>query len=227
LRKFSYFSFYFFFLITFHIELILTILFNNYSPIIGGYMNQGLGWHSIFYFIAGYGVVVWLCILFFLPETWRPQKKLPGSEPEKKQTVWGLLKQVNPLGSLRFLRFGNIALCCAFAGVNFLVFYLLNATFSRTYTLVYGFTSGTVGLCFLPLAAGGIIGSTLGGRLADRFYNTSRAKYGGEGTPEMRINLKVLAIALFFQLSGMIAYGWCVQKRVHEAGGLICIFFSK
>ncbi|KAI8885745.1 MFS general substrate transporter [Backusella circina FSU 941] len=195
------------------------------APIIGGYMNESLGWHSIFYFIAGYGAVVWLCILFFLPETWRPQMKLPGSELEKKSTLLGLLKQVNPLGSLRFLRFGNIALCCAFSGINFLMFYLLNATFSRTYTLVYGFSSGTVGLCFLPLAFGGIIGSTVGGRLVDRFYNKACAKTGGEGTPEMRINLKVLSIAMFFQVSAMIAYGWCVYKRVHEAWGLICIFF--
>jgi predicted MFS family arabinose efflux permease len=189
-------------------------------------MSQGAGWRSIFYFVAGYGAAVWLCILFFLPETWRPKATLPG-QPKEKLTTVQRLKQINPLGSLRFLQYGNIVLCCAFSGIVFMMFYLLNTTYTRTYTLVYGFSSGTVGLCYIPLAVGGMVGSTVGGRLADRFYNKARAKAGGEGTPEMRINLTVLGIALFFEFSGMLVYGWCVEKRVHESVGIICIFFSK
>ncbi|KAI8885115.1 MFS general substrate transporter [Backusella circina FSU 941] len=193
------------------------------SPIIGGYMSQGVGWRSIFYFVAAYGIAVWLCILFFLPETWRPKAALPGAT--QKSSTMERIKQINPLSSLRFLKFGNIVLCCAFSGVVFMMFYLLNTTYTRTYTLVYGFDSGTVGLCYIPLALGGMVGSTMGGRLADRFYNKARAKSGGEGNPEMRINLGVLAFALSCQFGGMITYGWCVEKRVHESVGIICIFF--
>ena len=39
------------------------------GPIIGGYMNQYVGWRSIFYLLAGIGVVFEILIVFLLPET--------------------------------------------------------------------------------------------------------------------------------------------------------------
>ncbi|KAI8874632.1 MFS general substrate transporter, partial [Backusella circina FSU 941] len=196
------------------------------GPIIGGYMSASLGWHSVFWFVAIYGLVVWICILFFLPETWRPEKKqeLPGNE-KPPLTKWQTLKQVNPIHSLRFFRYGNVRLCVTFTGVCFMIFYIFNTSFTRTYTTQYHLESGTVGLCYVPYACGSFLAATVGGRAIDRFYNRSAAKAGGKGKPEMRLNLYFLGFAVFSQVAGELTYGWCTEKNLHMAIGLVCIFF--
>lgn len=134
---------------------------------------------------------------------------------------------MDPYGGLRFFKNINIVLTVAFSGVSFMMFYMLNTTFSRTYTVQYGLDSGTVGLCYLPLAAGGLVGSNIAGRIADRVYNKRVAAANGDVYPEMRLSLEVIALGVFLQISAMIAYGWCIYFNVHMAGGLVCIFFGE
>lgn len=195
-------------------------------PIIGGYLNQAFGWRSNFYFVAALGCFIWLCLLFFLPETWRP---LPSTnlEKEKPLTNRQKFKKIDPFLGFRFFQYPNISLCVAFSGIIFMMFYLINTTFTRTYTVQYGLSSGSVGLCYLPLAVGGMIGSNVGGRFADRIYNKRVAAAKGNVYPEMRISLELIGIAVFIQFSGFIAYGWCIYFNVHMAWGLVCEFFGK
>ncbi len=49
----------------------------------------------------------------------------------------------------------------------------------------------------------------------------------GNVYPEMRISLKLIGFAVFVQISGFIAYGWCIYYNVHMAWGLVCEFISK
>ena len=53
------------------LKLITELYKNNYihRPIFGGYLNIGLGWQSIFWFLAIICVFIWFGILFLLPET--------------------------------------------------------------------------------------------------------------------------------------------------------------
>ncbi|KAK8207598.1 hypothetical protein M8818_004252 [Zalaria obscura] len=46
------------------------------SPIVGGALADGLGWRSDMWFLVVYGVVLWLAILFFLPETLKARKSV-------------------------------------------------------------------------------------------------------------------------------------------------------
>lgn len=193
----------------------------TYRPIIGGYLNQAFGWRSNFYFVTALGVVIWFCLLFFLPETWRP---LPT---QKKLTTKDKLKKIQPFLGFKFFRYPNISMCVAFSGIIFMMFYLINTTFTRTYTIQYGLSSGTVGLCYLPLTVGGIIGSNFGGSFADRIYNRRVAAANGNTYPEMRISLELIGFAVFIQVGGFIAYGWCIYYNVHMAWGLVAEFISK
>jgi predicted MFS family arabinose efflux permease len=167
---------------------------------------------------------IWFCLLFFLPETWRPALALPGQKPT---TTKEKFKKVNPFSTFEFFKHTNIALCVCFTATTFMMYYMITTTFSRTYTIQYGFDSGTVGLCFLPVAAGAIVGSNIGGRFADRTYNKRVAASNGNIYPEMRISLVAIGLAVFVQMCGFIAYGWCIQFNVHMAGGLVSIFFGK
>jgi predicted MFS family arabinose efflux permease len=177
--------------------------------------------------VAAYTLAIWICFVFTLPETWRP---LPGlaKEDKKPSTFLQKFKKIDVLRTFRFFKNINIFLASFFTGVSFMMFYMLNTTFSRTYAIQYHLSSGTVGLCYLPLAAGGLVGSTVGGRLADVIYNKRAAAVKEEDVyPEMRLSLEVIGLGTFLQIAGMIAYGWCIQYNVHMAAGLVSMFIGK
>ncbi|KAI9484053.1 MAG: major facilitator superfamily domain-containing protein [Benjaminiella poitrasii] len=211
------------------------------GPIIGGYLNEGLGWRSNFWFLSIFCLFTWLGIVFFLPETWRKSPdplpvattenkdkdqttKLVGIETQKRSKR----KIINPIGALKLLQYPNIALTVTFAGVLFFVLYLNSTCFTRTYTLQYGFSSGLVGVCYLPFAAGSMTGGIMGGRMSDKTYtkNTKKTKETKQDIyPEMRLGGSILWGSIVLQLFGFVAYGWCIEKNVHFAYGLLCQFF--
>lgn len=83
------------------------------SPIVGGYLNKAFSWRSAFYFVAAYDLFIWLLILFFLPETWRPLPDLTQQPQGKKKSSLTFMrksKKVDPFGGLRFFKNINIAL---------------------------------------------------------------------------------------------------------------------
>nr|WP_315238804.1 multidrug effflux MFS transporter [uncultured Albidiferax sp.] len=47
------------------------------APIIGGWLFVHLGWHSIFWFLTGVGVLLWLANFRFLPETLHHDQRQP------------------------------------------------------------------------------------------------------------------------------------------------------
>jgi predicted MFS family arabinose efflux permease len=88
-------------------------------PIIGGYLNQGLGWRSNFWFLAIFALCIWIAIFFLLPET---SRSFPTQEPTEKQGAQYIEKKakirtMNPLSALRLLLYPNIALVVAYVGV--------------------------------------------------------------------------------------------------------------
>lgn len=96
-------------------------LLTLHRPIVGGYLNKGLGWRSIFWCLAILSFSLWTAIFFFLPETWRPpvmsseptsKEKQPDPEqPIKKSRV------MNPLKALGLLFYPNIALVIAYVAI--------------------------------------------------------------------------------------------------------------
>lgn len=163
-----------------------------------------------------------------------PPKEASTTESKKSQrTAVQVSKRnntrfVNPIGALKLLLYPNIALAVTFVGVLFFVLYLNSTNFTRTYTLQYGFDSGIVGLCYLPSAAGSMIGGIAGGRMSDKIYNKRVAKARAaeqEIYPEMRLGGPLFYSSILLQLLSFIAYGWCVEKNVHFAYGLVCQFF--
>lgn len=101
------------------------------GPIIGGYLNEGLGWRSNFWFLSILCFCTWLGFVFFLPETWRPSSP-PAIIEEKEPTsttssTSSTINQdtldkkkrrfINPIGALKLFLYPNIALTIAFVGV--------------------------------------------------------------------------------------------------------------
>ncbi|KAI9269725.1 major facilitator superfamily domain-containing protein [Helicostylum pulchrum] len=209
------------------------------GPIIGGFLNEGLGWRSIFYFLAIFCFLVWAGIVFGLPETWRsPVPKIDsqnssleaGTEAKEECFKKKRTKIINPIGALKLLLYPNIALCVLFIGSLFFSLYLNMTNFTRTYTLTYEFSSGIVGVCYLPAAFGCVIGGMIGGRVSDKRYNNrvTIAKQNDQQVyPEMRLGGPTFYFGIIFQLFAFTGYGWCIQKELHFAYGLVFQFISK
>ncbi|KAJ8657436.1 hypothetical protein O0I10_006738 [Lichtheimia ornata] len=194
------------------------------GPIIGGYLTERFGWRSTFWFVAIFIFCIWTLILFFLPETYRPD---PSTATADVSTKKGKLRIPNPVGALKLLRFPNVLVAVIFLGIMFGVYYLLNTLFAWTYANQYKLDSGTVGLCFLPSAVGGILGGNIGGRLSDIVYNRNvrKAGIGAPTYPEMRLSIPVLCIASFILFGSCVGYGWCVQENVHFGVPMVFLFF--
>jgi len=60
------------------------------APIIGGWLFVHLGWHSIFWFLTGVGVVLWLTNYRYLPETLEVEARQPFEVRHLLRGYWQL-----------------------------------------------------------------------------------------------------------------------------------------
>lgn len=60
------------------------------APIIGGWLFVHMGWHSIFWFLTGVGVVLWIANARLLPETLHVTQRQPFNARNLLQGYWQL-----------------------------------------------------------------------------------------------------------------------------------------
>ena len=164
------------------------------SPIIGGALNEAWGWRSTQWFSVIYGGVIWLAILFGLPETLKARKSVireAGGEAVQqsganrpslqrtttKQSVQIKTKKwltafrmcfIDPLRIILTLRFGAVALTVWCASTTFFCLYFLNISVQQVFDAPpYGYSSIIVGCLYIPQSLGYICASVLGGRWVD------------------------------------------------------------
>jgi DHA1 family bicyclomycin/chloramphenicol resistance-like MFS transporter len=126
------------------------------APLIGGWLFIGLGWRSIFWFLAAVGLLLVGLGWRFLPET---------LAPEARQSFHpvALLKGYEEVGiNLRFL---VLALA---AGCNFNAFFLYIVSAPAFLGTHLGLGPQQYGWLFIPCIAGIMFGAQLSGRAAGR-----------------------------------------------------------
>ncbi len=127
------------------------------APIIGGWLESLLGWHSVFYFLAIYSGLVLVMILLWVPET------LPAAMRQSFHPVHVARVYSHTLVHRRF-QWLVIMVPCYFGGM---FLYIAGAP-----TVVFDFLKLDVhdfGVLFVPLVMGIIVGAWLSGRLAHRW----------------------------------------------------------
>lgn len=127
------------------------------APVIGGWLHDAFGWHSVFYFLAIYSGLVFLLVLLRIPETLAPALR-QSFHPVNVARVYG-----RALVHRRFLSL--VFIVSGYFGGMFL--YIAGAP-----TLIFDFLhlqSGDFGLMFVPMVMGMISGSGLSARLAHRW----------------------------------------------------------
>lgn len=108
-----------------------------------------------------------------------------------------------------------VFLLSLFMAIVYGVLYLLFTTFTFVFTEKYGFTENNVGLVYIGIGVGMLIGLFALGLSSDRICKYLTAKNGGEMKPEYR--LPPLIFGGLFTPCGLFIYGFCVQHNVQWA----------
>ncbi|OLN85872.1 MFS antiporter QDR3-like protein 4 [Colletotrichum chlorophyti] len=210
------------------------------APIIGGALSQRFGWQSTMWALAIYGGLVFVMILFCLPETLaRPKPPAPppaAAEGEKNalsrtkttesvkihsKKAAAVLKKffVDPLSVLLYLRFPPVAITVFYAAITFGALFIVNISVQATLSKApYGFSELIIGLFYFPAGLGYFLASLLGGRWLDIIMAREARKagrYDANGKlillPEDRMRENAWMAATVYPAS-LIFYGWVVEK---------------
>jgi len=178
------------------------------APIMGGWLFVHLGWHSVFWFLTGVGVVLWVANYKLLPETLHSTQRQPLKVSNLMQGYW-------QLG--RGPRFLLLALA---SGVPFngMFLYVLSAP---------AFLGEHLGLAptqffwFFVLTISGIMaGAWVSGRMAGKLAPKQQIKYGF--SIMLLIALLNLAANLLFKADvawalfpiAIFSFGWAMMVPV-------------
>ena len=178
------------------------------APIVGGWLFVHTGWHSIFWFLALVGAILWITNFRLLPETLHPSHRQPFNVRHLMRGYWALGS------SPKFL------LLALASGVPFngMFLYVLSAPAFLGEHLKL---EPTQFFWFFVLTISGIMGGAwLSGRLAGRIAPQRQIRHGlvimpGVGTANVALNTvlaphpawALLPIAIF-------SFGWALMVPV-------------
>jgi hypothetical protein len=91
--------------------------------------------------------------------------------------------------------------------------YLLFVTFPRIFQGQYGFSDKSIGLTYLGVGIGSLLGLAFCGAVSDRIVKWLTKRNGGASKPEYR--LPPLFIGAFIIPFGLFLYGWSAEKECH------------
>ncbi|TPX37668.1 hypothetical protein SmJEL517_g00571 [Synchytrium microbalum] len=183
------------------------------APSVSGALSDHFGWRSIFWLQAILGGIVFVPLLFFLPESYRPLRDENGK-----------LAPYNPFAAILVLKNFAIIWSALYGGIGFGIYYLIAVCLPATYATVYGFTQTQIGLAMLGNALGFIVGALGGGRFTDYVRKRLVARNNGMSQPEYR--LYALGPSVVLMPVGLIWFGWSLENHANYVVPLIGLFFS-
>lgn len=198
------------------------------GPIVGGYVSaSSLGWRWNFYILAIMTGLVFVLTVVVLSETYPPvllqrkAKKLreetgnpnlraPSEVTGKSPRQILLLSIVRPTKMLTLSPI--VFLLSLFIAVIYGILYIMFSTMTVIFQEQYNIRNGNVGLTFLGLGLGQMIGLVIFASTSDRQLKKRAALNGGVMTPEMRLPF-MLHTSLATPI-GLLIYGWSAQYKV-------------
>ncbi|PSR71886.1 hypothetical protein PHLCEN_2v12230 [Hermanssonia centrifuga] len=187
------------------------------GPLVTGYLVQNKGWRAAFYLLAAIHLALFFAHLFFGPETLYPNRAAPGEEPKDAVvSTWYSsykfqLYSRKPLQLIELWRPFTMAmrppvLLAAFAiAVPFAYIGVL-----LIFGQVFHLSPGPIGLQFISLIIGAVLGEQLAGLGSDLLANTRTKRAGGIRLPEYRLPLVYPGFVL--AIIGVIIWGVQLQN---------------
>ncbi|KAJ5082220.1 hypothetical protein N7532_011263 [Penicillium argentinense] len=192
----------------------------------GGYLAQAKGWRWTFWVLAmASGAVVFSSILT-IKESYAPTLLARKTKRLQKETGNPNLRSALDTGRTprdlfifsvvrptKMLFMSPIVfLLSLYVGVVYGYLYLLFTTISSVFEDQYGFSQGSVGLSYLGIGIGSIIGLVILGATSDRLLKYLTAK-NGASKPEYR--LPPMIPGSLFVPASLFMYGWTAYYKTH------------
>ncbi|RKP39397.1 major facilitator superfamily domain-containing protein [Dimargaris cristalligena] len=196
------------------------------GTVCGGYIAQGWGWRWVFWVTALVAGLSGLCLTVLLPETHRPTVARRYGIDLKGLTVEQPRRLAAMLNIFPLLRFPYVALPIICSACFFGTLYGIKTIIPVVLTSAYGLSSAQTGLCFISIGVGNIVGSLLGGYIADWTMNHCQPTgasdifpnkpliepcSGSSAPVERRLQLLLVTTVLF--PVALTAYGWCLDRH--------------
>lgn len=205
----------------------------------------------LFWILTIYGAVAITMIFFFLPETLRllvgngsgyanPTpfqwlKRRRNGQQSKSSSMKRFRRFPNFLSSFLYILQPDVGTALLFNGVHFAIFYCFMTSTSSLLSNYYGLSEIQVGVCYLSLGCGSILGSFFQGRLLDHLFKATQRKTGivcekGKiplNFPLHRVRLRTAWYNSLLTQAVTIGYGWAIYTRTHLAVPLILQFICK
>lgn len=203
------------------------------GPIAGGFLASAKGWRWVFWLVTIVSGCLSVVCAIFMRETYAPvllQRKTmrlraeTGNDLLRSRLDIGLSGRdyftrgiVRPLKMI--VRSPVVQICSLFTSVVYGYLYLLFTSITEVFEDYYNFSTDMVGLVYLGLGVGSLIGMAYFSGLSDRHIKSQAIKYGGGLKPEYRLH--VLPVGAITMPIGFFIYGWTAQYHTHWIAPLI------
>lgn len=205
------------------------------GPILAGFINENpKNFRWTFHCMTIWLAAVLVLVIFTVPETYEPVllkmkakrlRKETGDNnyycplEKKNQTLMQSIKlnSSRPFGLL--FKDKMTIILCFYTGFELAIVYLFFVAFPYIFETVYEFKLYQVGLAYLGLIVGLLIGSVVSPIVSTRSMNRLAEKNGGRIIPEFRFfSVKV---GIFITPIGLFILGWTSYSHVHWIGPII------
>jgi multidrug resistance protein len=195
------------------------------GPVAGGYLSEAKGWRWVFWVITIAAGAACISSITFMRETYEPVllqkrvnklKKETGNQQLRSKLDSGLTVREYFTRALirptKMLIFSPIVLLLSiYMAVVYGYLYLLFTTLTLVFERDYHFSQGNVGLVFLGIGVGSLLGLFIFGLASDRIVKRMSAK--GEMKPEYRLP-PLIPGSLIIPI-GLFWYGWSCKAHLH------------
>ncbi len=197
------------------------------GPVCGGFLVQHTSWRWVFWILAILGGLFGAILVFVSRETYHPiilekkaarlrketgnpnlRSKLAINIPAKEIFVRAISRPMKML-----LLSPIVGLMSLYVAVNYGILYLFFTTVTFVFEGQYHFSSGAVGLSYLGVGVGMIVGMTTLGIVSDRIIQKQQLL--GDVKPEHRLPLRLTMPGAIGLPIGVLIYGWTTHFHVH------------
>ncbi|KAG5917769.1 hypothetical protein E4U42_007119 [Claviceps africana] len=210
------------------------------GPILGSTLGGQLSWRWVPGFLAIFCFVLWLVIIFMLPETLRyrvgngkviqergwilaPPKLTSELAPESDRGP----KPPKPTlkGYWKLFSYPPIGIVSVNTAILYSTYFAILVALPHALEEVYHWSTTEVGLGYLAVGLALMIGSLAGGRVSDwRRSRREAAIPDGHVEPESRLFDQIWGVLFCF--AGTIMFGWFILHSIHVSAVIIATFLA-
>ncbi|PNP60175.1 hypothetical protein THARTR1_00199 [Trichoderma harzianum] len=203
------------------------------GPVLGGFINYFTFWRWTYYVLLIWAGVMWVAIIFLVPETYHPillrnkarkMRKDTGDDRwlaplEKTQKTVAQAMVTSLLRPFQLLIFEPMCLSlCIFTAILLGILYLFFGAFPLVFGKNHGFNLWQIGLTFVGIGVGMVLGmltDPVWFRIRARLMAKLEQETGVPGGSEPEFRLPSAIVGSVLVPIGIFMFGWTTYASVH------------